>query len=69
MKMKKASRVVGITGIAVALIGIVGRGLGLETIYMADGPHSPMTFVELGILGVAVAIWLAVSFGKPHAND
>ncbi|MEI8243592.1 MAG: hypothetical protein WCI17_10025 [bacterium] len=67
--MKKASRVVGITGIAVALIGIIGRMLGLETIYMADGPHSPITFVELGILGVAVAIWLAVAFGQPRAKD
>lgn len=60
--MKKASRIVGITGILVALIGIIGRGVGFRTIIMADGGHSPMTFVILGILGVCIGIWLAVAF-------
>ena len=64
--MKKVAHIVGITGILVALIGIIGRGLGFKRIIMADGPHAPVTFVILGILGLCIAIWLAVAFDDPN---
>lgn len=63
--MKQIARIVGITGILVALIGIIGRGIGFTKIIMADGPHAPSTFVILGILGVSIGIWLAVAFDDP----
>ncbi len=62
--MKSIARIVGITSLLVAAIGIVGRGVGFRKIVMADGPHAPMTFVLLGLLGLAIAIWLAVAFDE-----
>ena len=63
--MKTASRIVGITSILVAAIGIIGRGVGFKKIIMADGGHPPMSFVYLGILGLCISIWLAVAFDEP----
>lgn len=60
--MKEIAHIVGITSILIALIGFIGRGLGFTKIIMMDGAHSPMTFVILGILGMCIAIWLAVAF-------
>ena len=67
--MKKMAHIVGITSILVALIGVIGRGLGFKNIIMMDGPHSPVTFVILGILGMCVAIWLAVAFEEPNKDN
>ena len=63
--MKQVSHILGITSILVALIGIIGRALGFRRLIMADGPHSPATFVILGILGLCISIWLAVAFDEP----
>jgi len=60
--MKKASRIVGITSVLIALIGMIGKGLGYQSIILVDGGHAPMTFVVLGILGLCLSIWLAVAF-------
>lgn len=67
--MKKASRIVGITGILVAAIGIIGRGLGYRKIIMVDGGHAPMTFIVLGILAVCIGIWLAVAFELQRKDE
>ena len=67
--MKKMAHIVGITSILVALIGIVGRGLGFKKIIMMDGPHSPATFVILGILGMCISIWLAVAFEEQDKDS
>jgi len=57
--MKAISWVAGIVGIIVALVGVVGRLSGAQSINVL-GAHAPATFLNVGILFMVIGIWLAV---------
>ena len=57
--MKILSWLAGILGSIVALVGIIGKLSGAETINVL-GEHAPSTFLILGILCVVIGIWFAV---------
>ncbi len=57
--MKAIAWVAGTLGIIVALFGVIDRLVGAGTIKIM-GSHHPSTFLIVGILFVAIGIWLAV---------
>jgi len=57
--MKAVSWVAGVLGIIVALVGVIGRLRGAQSINFLGG-HVPTSFLIFGILLVVIGIWLAV---------
>ena len=57
--MKAVSWVAGVLGIIVALVGVVGRLRGAQSINVLGG-HVPASFLIFGILLVVIGIWLAL---------
>lgn len=61
--MKTLARIVGVAGVLLALLGVIGRGMGLRAIHcIVGGFYTPKSFLLLGMLGVVIGTWLAVAF-------
>ena len=60
--MKALARIVGVMGVLVALVGVIGRGIGLKTVHMLGGGYAPRSLFLLGMLCVVIGTWLAVAF-------